>query len=192
MNSTATMQSLCASASRACLWLFLGLALGLTAGCGRVSRSQAKQLVERYNQVVCEAYRNSDVRLVDPVVGPNEGKKLTGLIGVRLDLGLALDAKLESLAVTGVEQARDEIRVRTNERWSYRDVRLATGEQVGEASSDAYEMLYVFKRMQDAWLVDEIRFTSPPQVGRKQTPWLAGNDAHSLSASAPVGEGKHP
>ena len=157
--------------------LFLGSCLAFTSGCDRVSQSQAKQLVERYNQVVSEAYRRGDVRLIDPVVGPNEGKKLTGLIGVRLDLGITLDSQLQSLEVTGVEQAKDSLSVRTKERWSYRDLKIGTGAQVGEASQDAYGMIYYFTNVNKTWLVDEIKFATPPQVGRKETPWVADRAA---------------
>ena len=153
--------------------LLLLLTLGLTTGCGRSAMDQARQLVEHYNQIVSEAYRRGDVKLIDPVVGPNEGKKLTGLIGVRLDLGLTLDSQLLALEVIRAEQSKDELRVTTKERWSYRDRKIGTGEQVGEASLDSYEMLYVFKKTGPAWLVDEIAFTSPPQVTRKQMSWLA-------------------
>ena len=153
--------------------LLLGGCLALATGCGRVAQAQARQLVERYNQVVCEAYRRGDVRLIDPVVGPNEGKKLTGLIGVRLDLGITLDSQMLSLDITGVTQGKNELRVSTRERWSYRDLKIGTGAQVGEASQDSYEMTYYFTNVNNAWLVDEIKFASPPQVGRKQTPWIA-------------------
>lgn len=161
-------------AVRTAVLLLLGsTCLALTSGCDRVSQSQAKQLVERYNQVVSEAYRRGDVRLIDPVVGPNEGKKLTGLIGVRLDLGITLDSQLLSLDITGVEQAKDSLLVRTKERWSYRDLKIGSGVQVGEASQDSYEMTYFFTNMNKAWLVDEIKFAAPPQVGRTNTPWIA-------------------
>lgn len=185
-------QPLAASAAQISAVLLVGTLVMFTTACGRISQSEARRLVERYNKVVCQAYRLGDVRLIDPVVGPNEGKKLTGLIGVRLDLGLGLDATLESLEITRVEQAPDEIRVGTRERWSYRDVRLASGQQVGEASRDAYEMRYVFKRLQGAWLVDEIQFTAPPQVGRKQTTWLASGDAHAAPAAEPSREKEQP
>jgi hypothetical protein len=162
--------------------ILLGGCLALTSGCGRVSQTQARQLVERYNQVVSEAYRRGDVELIDPVVGPNEGKKLTGLIGVRLDLGITLDSKMLSLEVAGVEQAKNALRVSTRERWSYRDLKIGTGEQVGEASQDSYEMTYYFTNVNKAWLVDEIRFAAPPQVGRKSTPWVADRSAsHSVA-----------
>jgi hypothetical protein len=128
-------------------------------------------LVERYNQVVAEAYRRGDAKLIDPVVGPNEGKKVAGLIGVRLELGLTLDAEMLSLEVTGVETARDELRVRTQERWRYRNRRIGTGQQVGEASRDFYEMLYHFKKTNHTWLVEAIAFAAPPHVSRQQTPW---------------------
>jgi hypothetical protein len=157
--------------------LLLGSCLALTSGCGRVSQAQARQFVERYNQVVSEAYRRGDVRLIDPVVGPNEGKKLTGLIGVRLDMGITLDSKLLSLEVTGVEQAKNELRVSTREHWSYRDLKIGTGEQVGEASQDSYQMTYYFTNTSNTWLVDEIKFAAPPQVGRTNTPWLADRSA---------------
>jgi hypothetical protein len=134
-------------------------------------------LVERYNRIVSEAYRRGDVKLIAPVVGPKEGKKLTGLIGVRLDFGLTLDSHLLSLEVTGVEQSNSQMRVRTKERWRYRDLKVGTGEQVGEESLDSYEMLYIFTNINKAWLVDEIRFTTPPWVGRKQTPRIADRQA---------------
>ena len=154
---------------------------------------QARQLVERYNQVVAEAYRRGDVRLIDPVVGPNEGKKLTGLIGVRLDLGLTLDSQLLCLEVNQVEKSKDEMRVTTKERWRYRDRKIGTGAQVGEESLDSYEVLYVFKKTGQAWLVDEIRFLSPPQVGRKQMSWVADHgSAPGITGNVKLQEIKQP
>lgn len=143
---------------------------GLTA-CSRVSQPQARQLVERYNTVVSEAYRRGDVKIVDSVVGPNEGRKLTGLIGVRLDLGLTLDSKMLALEVLDVQQSKDGLSVRTRERWSYCDRRIGTGQQVGEKSEDAYEMRYFFKRAEKEWLVDRIEFAAPPKLGRPPQTW---------------------
>jgi hypothetical protein len=161
----------------------------LLVGCQRSSLDQARQLVARYNEVVSEAYRRGDVKLIDPVAGPNEGKKITGLIGVRLDLGLTLDAQLLSLEVTGVEQAKHQMRVQTKEHWRYRDRKIGTGEPVGEDALDSYKMLYIFKKMNGAWLVDEIRFTSAPQIGRKQPTWNADRPApHAVAPAAKMKE----
>jgi hypothetical protein len=168
--------------------LLLGMSLFLTAGCNRVSQSQAKQLVERYNDVVSEAYRRGDVRLLDPVVGPNEGKKITGLIGVRLDFGMTLDSKLLSLDVTRVEQADNQLLVHTKERWRYRDLKIGTGEQVGDASLDSYEMTYCFTNVNKTWLVDEIKFATPPQVGRTNTPWIADSRVLHSMGTPPTGK----
>lgn len=173
---------------------FLALPLPLAIGCARVSSSEARMLVARYNQVVSEAYRKNDVRLIDEVVGPDapDGKRLLGLIGVRMDMGLILDARLEALEVTGVEQLKDELQVRTREQWRYRDVSAATGRQVGEASVDHYEMRYRFSYHKGTWLVEETTFTAPPQVGRKEVPWnIDAKDAHSMM-SPPAKEGPKP
>ncbi len=173
--------------SRLCALLFI-VAL---ASCQRVSIQEAQQLVERYNRTVSEAYRRGDVRMIDSVVGPRskDGKNLTGLIGARLDLGITLDANLLALEVTGVERSQDELRVRTKERWRYRDLKIGSGEQIGEDSLDSYEMLYIFQKINRAWMVDEIRFAAPPQVGRKTTPW--GADRRLLHGIAePSAEGK--
>lgn len=156
--------------SSACSGMLLMLVLLLSA-CGRPSQEQARKLVENYNKVVSEAYRRGDVRLIDPVVGPNEGKKLTGLIGVRLDMGLSLDSELLSLDVTDVAAEKTVLRVRTRERWHYRDRKIGTGAQVGEESIDSYEMVYLFTNMNSAWMMDEITFAAPPRVERKTTPW---------------------
>ncbi len=174
IHPSSILHSLSSSPARTASWLLFAACLALTSGCDRrVSTTQARQLVERYNQVVSEAYRRGDIRLVDPVVGPNEGKKLTGLIGVRLDMGITLDSKLLSLEVVSTEQVKNELRVRTKERWSYRDLKIGTGAQVGQASQDTYEMTYFFTNVAKAWLVDEIKFATPPQVGRTNTPWVA-------------------
>jgi len=159
-----------ALAPQPALLLTLVGVLGLTA-CNGYSLPKARELVERYNAVVSEAYRRGDVKLVDSVVGPNEGKKLTGLIGVRLDMGLTLDSKVLSVEVLEAEQSKDELRVRTRERWSYCDRRIGTGEQVGEKSEDSYEMRYFFRRFEQNWLVDRIEFAAPPQFGRPPGTW---------------------
>lgn len=144
----------------------------VAAGCRRSSSTEdARRLVVRYNDAVSEAYRRGDVRLADGVVGPAEGKKLTGLIGVRLDLGLTLDSQLLSLDVLGVERGEKELRVRTRESWKYCDRKIGTGEIAGEEGLDSYEMLYIFQKEGREWLVNEIQFTAPPKVGRKPTTW---------------------
>ena len=56
-------------------------------------------------------------------------------------------------------------------------MKIGTGAQVGEASQDAYEMIYLFTNVNKTWLVDEIKFASPPQVGRKETSWIADRNA---------------
>jgi len=168
--------------------LLLSAVVMSMVSCSRVDRKDARRLVERYNQVVTEAYRKGDVKLIDSVVGPNEGRNLTGLIGVRLDAGLRLDSKLLSLDVKNVTLVNtNDLRVQTSEKWTYRDVKADSGEQVGEASEDAYEMLYLFKKIDGQWMVDKIEFIGTPKVGRKATTWGAtARDMHGLPAP-----GKH-
>lgn len=162
-----------------------------SSACTRVSTQEARHLVERYNRAVCEAYRRGDPRLVDAVVGPREGKKLTGLIGVRLDLGLTLDAELTLLEVSNAERIGDQLHVWTHETWRYRDRRIGSGEQVGEESTDAYEMLYRFVRLDGDWKVDAIEFTKDPAVGRRTSPWAAPAEVlHGIETQAPAAPDK--
>ncbi len=171
--------------------LMLTALLLMCLACGRVSEREARTLVERYNEVVCEAYRRCDLQLIDSVVAPDGlvGKNLTGLIGVRMDMGLILDARLEELSVTGVQRQKESLEIRTRERWSYLDRRLGTGQPVGEPSVDHYEMLYLFKQVKGVWMVTETQFTAPPQVGRKVTPWqMDAKEAHAMIAPATGGK----
>lgn len=168
--------------------------LAIAVGCSRVSHRAARKLVARYNEVVSEAYRKGDVRLIDSVVGPDapDGQRLTGLIGVRIDMGITLDARLESLEVIKIEQLKEDLRIRTREQWRYRDLNTSTGQQVGEASLDQYEMLYRFKLHKGAWLVEETSFAAPPQVGRKEVPWTVdAKEAHGM-ISPTSAEGRKP
>lgn len=159
------------------------------AGCGGVSDREARALVDNYIRAVSEAYRRSDVTLVDGVVGPLEGKRLTGLIGVRQDMGISLDAEALSVGVTEVEMSDDgKLLVRTKETWLYRDRRIGSGEQVGDESRDHYEMIYVFRKIDGRWVVDESRFAAPPQVGRSVTPWGVEHGAMQTS-TAPAAPG---
>ena len=170
------------------------LTLAFTLGCERAATREARALVAHYNEVVSEAYRKGDIRIIDSVVGPNapDGKRLTGLIGVRSDMGLTLDAHLESLEVTGVEQIKEDLRIRTKERWRYRDLKADTGVQVGEASVDHYDMQYHFRKLKGIWLLEETKFATPPQVGRKAVPWsMEAREAHGMVTSSPK-EGKKP
>jgi hypothetical protein len=166
----------------------------LLTGCKPSDAQQARTLVERYNKAVSEAYRRSDARLIEPVVGLREGKKLTGLIGVRSDFGLALDSHLLALEVNRVEREQNVMRVSTRERWRYRNLRLGSGEQVGEESFDSYDMLYIFTNSHQTWLVDEIRFTKPPWIGRAQNALVADQKTAPATPtnSTPQPERIHP
>ena len=176
------------------------LVLGMLAGGGcyvlaarsKVSDAEARKLVEAYVRVVCEAYRRCDITLIDSVVGLNtkEGKNLTGLIGVRMDMGLSLDAQLLELKIAGVDQTPDVLNVKTRERWHYRDLKIGTGEQAGEDSTDQYELLYMFKKEDGKWMVSETRFVTDPQVGRKTTPWQATQQVLHPMGAAPSGPEK--
>ena len=92
-------------------------------------------------------------------------------------MGMTLDSHLLSLEVTNVEQGKGALRVRTTERWSYQNLRIGSGETVGASSEDSYEMLYIFKKENQDWLVDEIQFTAPPKVGTTNAPWVADRSA---------------
>lgn len=168
-------------------WQFMFLFAVMLTSCKQGSVDHARELVERYNRVVSEAYRRGDVKLIDAVVAPNssDGKNITGLIGVRLDMGLTLDAHLLSLEITSVEQSKGNIRVGTKERWQYRNFKIGTGEQVGEESVDSFEMIYVFKNLNKAWLVEEISFAAPPQIGR--TPTIFADDPGALHGASMPG-----
>jgi len=139
-------------------------------GCAEDRLDGAARLVARYNRVVAEAYRAADARLVDEVAGPAEAKRLTALIGVKLDQGLALDARLESLTVLDSVAQGEEVRVTTDERWTYRDRRIGSGEPVGDPSTDHYRLEYTVARPADRWLVMSTRFVAPPEVGRTAAP----------------------
>ncbi len=165
--------------------LLLCLVCLMLTSCGqRVDTNDARRLVKRYNTVVSEAYRRADIKLIDSVVSDNEGKKLTGLIGVRLDMGLTMDASLLELEMISVEQDDKSLRVRTKEQWYYRDLKIGTGEQVGPDSYDSYEMMYFFVHDNDKWLVDKIEFAGPPQVGREVQPWTSDvRTLHNMAGS---------
>ncbi|MGC4116856.1 MAG: hypothetical protein QM765_20300 [Myxococcales bacterium] len=158
-----------------CAVPILAIAFVLTAsgaGCTRgLSDGDAQRLVRSYNDKLIEAYRTGDEKVVDPLVGDEEGKKLLGLIGVKLDMGLTLDASLVELKWRGVERPTEgEAHVLTEERWHYRDRRIGSGETVGQESDDHYAMRYVLKKVSSRWVVSAVSFEQPPSVGRPTAP----------------------
>ena len=154
-------------------------ALVLLAGaCGRISEGEAVGAVRRYNEAVIEAYRSGDPALVEPVAGAREAKKLFGLIGAKTDMGITLDAQLVDFATLQVDRGRETVTVLTRETWRYADRRIGTGQPVGAASEDHYQMLSLLAREDGRWVVQEVRFAAPPQVGRERA--MASAPARAL------------
>ena len=158
------------------------------AGCHRFSDADAQKLVTTYITRLVEAYRASDAEITAPVVSDRQALKLTGLIGVKRDADLNLDAELLDLKFERLERKGDAVLVETRERWHYRDRQIGTGKQVGEESTDAYHLRYHLAREKDRWVVDEIEFIDAPQVGRKSAPMAL--DPRVLHGLPPPGEGK--
>ena len=144
------------------------------SACHDLSDSGAERLVRAYNEKLIEAYRTGDERVVDGLVGDEEGKKLLGLIGVRLDIGITLDSQLLELQVAHIERDADRVRLQTKEKWHYADRRIGSGEQVGEASDDSYELRYTLAQIDKKWVVEKVEMVGVPVVSRKIVPWSAG------------------
>lgn len=162
----------------------------LLAACpgGDRGKAEAEQAVRTYIARVIDAYRTSDASLVDPLVNDQQGMKLLGLIGVKRDAGVVLDAKLLEIEFTRVAREKDEWVVETRERWYYRDRKIGTGAQVGDDSTDAYAMRYRFARKDGRLVLEDLQFAAEPQVGRKAAPMPV--DTRVLHGLPPPEEGK--
>lgn len=169
----------------------LFLALGALAACrGGGSEEVAEQAVRTYIARLVDAYRTSDASLVDPLVSDRQALKLVGLIGVKRDAGVVLDAKLLDIQFTRAARERGGWVVETKERWYYRDRKIGTGEQVGEDSTDSYAMRYRFSRKDGRFVLEELEFAEAPVVGRKGAP--LPTDTRVLHGLPPPGEAEPP
>lgn len=146
------------------------VAVLLATACRGGSREEARAAVRTYLDRLVEAYRTSDESLVDPLVSEQQALKLVGLIGVKRDTGIVLDARLLELRFTRTEREGDGWVVETEERWRYRDRRIGTGEQVGEESTDRYAMRYRLSRRDGRWILEDLSFAAEPVVGRSSAP----------------------
>lgn len=166
-------------------------ALTAIAGCRELPDARAEALVRAYNQKVAEAYRMGDQRIVDDLVGDEEGKKLLGLIGVKADMGITLDATLTDFRVLGSHRsAKGGVDLLTEERWHYRDRRIGTGEIVGQESDDHYFLRYALRKSEKNWVVASIAFERPPEIGRTVVTNAADPRVfHGMTSSAPAPPG---
>jgi hypothetical protein len=156
------------------------LALGACKPSGP-SDEESRALVKAYLEKLVQAYRASDEELVDRLVTENEARKLIGLIGVKRDVGVVLDAELLELAFLRVERRDGAAYVDTRERWHYRDRAIGSGAQVGDESTDEYQVRYRLVRDRGALKVDQLEFVAEPKVGRKPAPIrLDQRTAHGL------------
>lgn len=163
------------------------------AGCRRDPRPELEQAVRTYLDRVADAYRTSDASLVDPLLGDEQGLKIVGLIGVKRDSNLFLDAKLLELRFEGMREAGKGWEVETRERWYYQDRRIGTGEQVGLDSTDEYALRYTFVRRDGNWILELLEFREPPQVGRAEVPAdLSGMHLHGSKEDADPRPQGHP
>lgn len=145
-------------------------AAALLASCRGGGKEEAEQAVRTYLARLVDAYRTSDASLMDPLVNEAQGLKLTGLIGVKRDAGVVLDAKVLDLQFTRAARDGKGWLVETRERWYYKDRKIGTGEQVGEDSTDTYAMRYRFSRKDGKLILEGLEFTGEPAVGRKEAP----------------------
>jgi hypothetical protein len=162
----------------------VALAAALAGACTRFSDAQAEALVRKYLAALIEAYRASDEEVVDPLVGEVEGNRLVGLIGVKRDIGLFLDAKLTDVQFERFDRDGERLSVVTREQWYYRDRRIGSGEQVGDDSTDSYRLRYHVAQYKGRWVIAQVEFVDPPVVGRKLPPLkLDARAAHGLLAA---------
>lgn len=146
------------------------LAIAALASCRGGGKAEAEQAVRTYLARLVDAYRTSDASLVDPLMSDAQGLKLVGLIGVKRDAGVVLDAQLLELQFTRVERKGDGWLVETRERWHYLDRKIGTGEQVGPDSTDSYGMRYLFSREDGKFVLEDLTFVGQPVVGRTTAP----------------------
>ncbi len=162
--------------------LLSSMLLSAALGCHGSSTDQAAvSLVRTYDARLIDAYRTSDVEVMDPWVGSDELRKLTGLIGVKRDMGETLDAQLLELRVDRVVRDGDGVRVFTHERWRYVPRRIGDGAPAGPESTDAYALSYRLGVVDGKERVLEVEFTEPPVVGTPVAPGrIDARDAHGL------------
>lgn len=163
----------------------IAVVAALLSGCQKGPKdAEAEEVVRRYNALVTEAYRTGDFRVAQPVLGPDEFRKVAAHVGVKLDQGITLDARLTGFKVEKVERKGEEVLVLTDERWHYLDRKIGSGEQVGQDSRDHYRMRYVLRLVDGKWVVDRTEFAEKPEVGRKQVPDQAPASAfHGMDAT---------
>ncbi len=171
--------------------VILLLGAGLAQGCGsggRLTDERAAQLVRTYNQRLIDAYRSSDPEMLEGIAGPAECKKVLGLIGVKSDQGVSLDATLVSFAVRAVARpSAATMLVTTDETWRYADRQIGSGNVIGQPSEDHYRMSYHLERLPTgAWVIGAVSFASPPVVGRASALSQVPIAAHGLPATEPV------
>jgi hypothetical protein len=149
--------------------LLLALAVLACGSCRRgPSDREAVEVVRRYLRGATEAYRTGDVRGLPAVAGPAEVKKVAAIVGVKGDMGVTMDAELVDLHVERVDASAAGADVLTRERWRWRDLRIGTGEQVGESSSDRYHLRYRLAPADQGWVVSGVDFLDPPEATRKE------------------------
>jgi hypothetical protein len=156
------------------------------ASCTRLSDEDAVKVVRAYDRQLVEAFRAGDATLIERVAGDSEAKKITGLVGVKVDQDLFLDAELEEFRVLGVKRSGSVVLVDTEERWYYRDRRIGSGATVGQDSRDRYRIRYTLGKARAGWVVDHLEFRSPPEVGRASGPPLDPRALHGRAASPPA------
>jgi hypothetical protein len=157
--------------------LVLGVAMAMAScrnvGGPLVPATEGPQLVERYHRALAEGFRQGNVDLVDPVVLPQQGRRLAALIGAARSAGVVLDPEILGLEVTAFSQVGGVLRIQTTERWRYRHRTVDSGDPVGDASEDSYELVYILKYDNTTWKVDQVDVLSTPDGVRKVPPWVA-------------------
>jgi hypothetical protein len=149
--------------SRRAIGVLLGAAI-LAAACQRPSESPqayaVRVAVQRYNQLLPDAFRASRADLLGEVASPSEVARVSSVIAGLTSQGKYMEARqLEliviELRVDGEGKAAAST-VRTRERWSYRHRFLGAPQSQSEEPLEAsYRMTYAMIRKDDHWVVEK-------------------------------------
>ena len=91
-------------------WFGVAILIAIGLACrGGPSPEDARRLVMTYLGKVTEAYRSSDEQIVDALVSEPQALKLVGLIGVKRDADVYLDAQLLDINFEKIAPGKDRI-----------------------------------------------------------------------------------
>jgi hypothetical protein len=144
------------------MMLISSVVFSLLGGCNQGKElpndtARIKETVIQYNKLLSEGYRNLNMTPLLQVATKERGQKAYHHMAALGEARIKMDANLRSITFSDIKlKSVDKSEIKTVEEWDYTHINIDS-ENIESQNSTAYELTYTIVKINDKWVVSDIK-----------------------------------